>query len=156
MNFRELLLAEGQLIEPGCPGLAKVGQYRRVDVKNQSDSAFLQSTGDIADQVASRCPSRMDGFPGLDGSRAVWMGMVQSEDDVSRPYILYKTGKFVNVKGVDGICVWLLYAISRLRKICPMKHRPIARFDKPIGACPISARTIQPALFKIKEPVAIS
>src|ERR1700751_371811 len=77
VNLRELLLAEGQLVEPGFPGLAKIGQTRRVDIKNQSDSAFLQSPSDIADQVASRCPAWMDGFPRVDRGRAVWMSMVQ-------------------------------------------------------------------------------
>src|ERR1700756_2715500 len=63
VNLRELLLAEGQLVEPGFPGLSKVCQYGRVDIKNQSDSAFMQSTADVADKLASLCPSRMGGFP---------------------------------------------------------------------------------------------
>src|ERR1017187_226067 len=76
----------------------------------------------------------MDGFPGLDGSGAVRMGMVQSEDDVSRPYLAYKFCKGINVKSVDGFWIRLLHAISRLREICPMKHGPVTCLDKPVCA----------------------
>ncbi len=68
------------------------------------------------------------------------MSMVQCENDVTRPHLFQKTGKGINVKSVDGIRILLFRALSRLREICPMKHHPVARFYKPIGACPISAR----------------
>ena len=73
----------------------------------------------------------MDGFPGLNGSGAVRMSMVQSEDDVSRTYLSHKSCKGINVKGVDGLWIRLLHASSRLRGICPMKHGPIPCLDKP-------------------------
>src|SRR5258708_10287234 len=76
----------------------------------------------------------MDRFPGVDGSRAVRMGMIHSEDDVSRPHLVYKLCKGINVNGVDGLWIRLLHAISRLREICPMKHCAIPCLDKPICA----------------------
>src|SRR5579864_3646007 len=69
------------------------------------------------------------------------MSMVQRENDVTGTHVFLKTGKSINVKSLDGIRIQLFRALSGLGEICPMKHRPIARFDKPIGACPISART---------------
>src|SRR6266849_7390189 len=76
----------------------------------------------------------MNGFPGLDRSRAVRMGVVQREEDVSRPHLGYKSCKGINVKGVDGLWIRLLYGISRLREICPMKHRTIPCLGKPVCA----------------------
>ena len=64
------------------------------------------------------------------------MSMVQCENDVTRTHLFQKTGKSINVKSVDGIRIRLFRALSRLREICPMKHHPIARFYKPLGACP--------------------
>src|SRR6266849_5606957 len=83
----------------------------------------------------------MDGFPGLDGSGAVRMGMVQSGDDVSRAYLAYKSCKGINVKGVDGLGIRLLHAIPRLREICPMKHGPVPCLDKPVCARSMRAGT---------------
>src|SRR2546427_5004189 len=83
----------------------------------------------------------MNGFPGLDGSGAVRMGMVQSEEDVIRPHLAYKSCKGINVKSVDGLWIRLLYAISRLREICPMKHRTIPCLGKPIRAGSMGAGT---------------
>src|ERR1039458_6972601 len=84
----------------------------------------------------------MDGFPGLDGSGAVRMGMVQSEDDVSRPYLAYKFCKGINVKGLAGLWIRLLHATSRLREICPMKHGPVACLAKPVCARSLRAGTL--------------
>src|SRR5450631_1405050 len=84
----------------------------------------------------------MDGFPGLDGSWAVRMGVIQSEQHVSRPYLADKLCKGINVKGVDGIWIRLLAAISRLREISPMKHGPVPCLDKPI-----CARSLRPGTF---------
>src|SRR6266568_4473612 len=49
VNFRKLLFTESQLVEPGWPDVAKLRQYRRVDVKKESDTARLQSIGEITD-----------------------------------------------------------------------------------------------------------
>src|SRR5438270_5173829 len=76
----------------------------------------------------------MDGFPGLDRSGAMRMGMVQSEEDVRRPDLLYESCKGINVKGVDGLWVRLLYTLSWLREIGPMKHRPVPCLGKPVCA----------------------
>src|SRR4029077_10197804 len=119
----------------------KIGQTRRVDIKNQSDSALLQSAGDVADQVAFRCPSWMDGFPRADWSGTVRMSMVQRENDVTRTHLFQETGKSINVKSLDGIRIRLFRALSGLGEVCPMKHRALASFDNPIGAFPINART---------------
>src|ERR1700756_762522 len=78
----------------------------------------------------------MDGFPRMDWRGAVRMSMVQGENYVTCAHLFNKTGKSINVKSLHGIRIQLLRALSGLGEICPMKHRPIARFDKPIGACP--------------------
>jgi hypothetical protein len=70
------------------------------------------------------------------------MGMVQSEDDVSRSYFSHKPGKGINVKGADSLWIRLLHSISRLREICPMKHGPIPRVDKPVRARSMRAGTL--------------
>src|SRR6266705_1923011 len=44
VNFRKLLFTESQLVEPGWPDVAKLRQYRRVDVKKESDTARLQAS----------------------------------------------------------------------------------------------------------------
>src|SRR5258705_923187 len=84
----------------------------------------------------------MDGFPRLDGSWAMRMGMVQGEDDVSRSYFSHKPCEGIGVKGVDSIWIRLLHAISRLREICPMKHGTIPCLDKPVRAHPMRAGTV--------------
>src|SRR5438477_13207650 len=84
----------------------------------------------------------MDGFPRLDGSGAVRMGMVQSEDDVSRGYFCHKPCKGINVKGVVSVWIRLVHAISRLREICPMKHGHIPSLHKPVGALSMHAGTL--------------
>src|SRR6201997_5799961 len=81
----------------------------------------------------------MDGFPRVDGSGAMRMSMVQSEDDVSCSYFSYKACKGLNVKSIDSLWIRLLHAISRLREICPMKHGPIPCLDKPVCACSMGA-----------------
>src|ERR1700746_3992346 len=84
----------------------------------------------------------MDGFPRVDGSGAMRMGMVQSEDDVSRSYFSHKPCKDINVKGVDSLWIRLLHAISRLCEICPMNHDPIPCLDKPVRARSMRAGTL--------------
>src|SRR4029077_1975313 len=84
----------------------------------------------------------MDDFPGLDGGGAVRMGMVQSEDDVSRPDLAYKSCKGINVKSVDSLCVRLLCTISRLREICPVTHCPIPCLDNPASTRSMRAGTL--------------
>src|ERR1700741_3072215 len=84
----------------------------------------------------------MDGFPRLDGSGAVRMGMVKSKDDVSRSYFPHKPCKGINVEVFHRLWVRLLHAISRLREICPMKHGPIPRLDKPVRARSVRACTL--------------
>src|SRR6266403_991443 len=58
VNFRTLLFTESQLVEPRWPDVAKLRQCRRVDVKQKSDIARLQSIGELTEEVAPRCPSR--------------------------------------------------------------------------------------------------
>src|ERR1700758_1737554 len=84
----------------------------------------------------------MDGFPRVDGSGAMRMSMVQSEDDVSCSYFSYKACKGLNVKSIDSLWIRLLHAISRLREICPMKHGPIPCLDKPVRARSMRAGTL--------------
>src|SRR5258706_1907499 len=71
------------------------------------------------------------------------MGMVQSEDDVSRSYFSHKPRKGTNVKGVGSLWIRLLHAISRLAEICPMKHGPIPCLDKPVRARSMRAGTLR-------------
>src|ERR1019366_9322240 len=47
----------------------------------------------------------------------------------------------INVKGVDGLWIRLLHAISRLREICPMNHGPVPCLDKPVCARSMRAGT---------------
>src|ERR1700757_802782 len=84
----------------------------------------------------------MDGFPRLDGSGAVRMGMVQSEDDVRRSYFCHKPCKGINVKGADSLWIRLLHSISRVRENCPMKHDSVPCLDKPVRARSMRAGTL--------------
>src|SRR5229473_6219366 len=141
VNSRKLLFTESQLVEPGWPDVAKLRQYRRVDVKEESDTARLQSSGEITDQVAPRCPSWMNGFPGLDGGGAVRMRMVQGENDVTRSHLLDHIRKSVDVESIDRIFIRLLLALSGLGEVRPMKHHPVTRLYKPIGIRSMGADT---------------
>src|SRR5215470_1078311 len=69
------------------------------------------------------------------------MGMVQSKEDVSRPYLVDEVCKGVHVKGVDRVWIRPLCALSRLREIGPMKHRPIPCVSEPVCARSMRAGT---------------
>src|ERR1700687_446267 len=103
------------------------------EVEHYPDTAGLQIVGHLSNQVALCRPSRVVLFPGIDGCRAMWIGMIDGEDYVACSSRSNHICEPLYIEALHRLLVRQNRRFLWRGARSPVKHHAIAGFDHPVG-----------------------